>query len=143
MVNLNKLIGRVVVVDASILIKMYLHEPEYPLVKKLFQYAKAYKLTVLAPFLLRYELFNIIARKLYDLNKITESVDMLNDLKIGFVDPGDVYLKNALKEVFADQKISFYDAAYGALAKEFNGVFLTADKKYYEKMKGKVEMVLM
>ena len=32
-------------------------------------------------------------------------------------------------------KVSFYDASYHALAKAYEGTFITADKKYYEATK--------
>lgn len=139
----NKFLGRVVVIDASVLVKMFLGESGDELVRKLFRLTNAYKLTIFAPFLLRYELLNILSRKVEDIDKVSKMFEVFNRLKIGFLDASDDYFKNALKEVWADPKISFYDASYAALAKEYGGIFLTADKKYYERAKGGVEMVLI
>jgi len=40
-------------------------------------------------------------------------------------------------------KISFYDAAYHALALNTGGTFITADKKYYEKTKSEGNIMLL
>lgn len=142
-VNYGMFVGRVVVVDASVLVKMFLRESGCEFIRELLRLSKRYQLTILAPFLLRYELLNVLSRKVEDFDRAVKMFEIFNCLKIGFVDPGDIYFKNALSEVWADPKISFYDASYAALAKEFDGIFLTADRKYYEKAKGRVEMVLI
>lgn len=139
----KRFLGRVVVIDASVIVKMFLGEDGSELVKKLFRLTNAYKLTIFAPYLLRYELFNILSRKVSDFGDVSKMFDIFEKLKIGFLDPEDDYLKKALKEVWADPKISFYDASYAALAKNYDGIFLTADKKYYEKAKRDVEIVLI
>lgn len=46
-------------------------------------------------------------------------------------------------ELMSDLSISFYDASYHALAQKMGGIFITADKKYYQKakVKGSIELL--
>ncbi len=140
--KLDQYLGRVVVVDSSVVLKMFLREEGKESVKRLFHYARKYRLSIFAPALLKYEFLNTISRKIEGYDAVLEAYDIFSNLKISFVDPSYESVQSILKEVCSDPKITFYDASYSALAKDFDGVFLTADKKYYDAMKKKIGIEL-
>lgn len=128
---------KVVVLDNSVLLKAFMEEEFSEVVDELVDMSLKRDVTFLAPSVLVYEFFNIIARaysKDLDIKKAFRKFKMLN---IGLVDLEDEILLEVADMVQKNMTISFYDASYHALAKDMDAVFLTADKRYYDSMKKK------
>ena len=49
----------------------------------------------------------------------------------------DVETCKLIFELMKELSVSFYDASYHALAQKMGGIFITADKKYYQKARAK------
>ena len=138
----NKFFHKVVVMDASVLIKPFLMEEGYEQINELIAMHLDHELTILATPLLVFEFLNVISRAV-EKDKVKSAYLEFKGLGIGIIKPDDKFVYNAIEKVSSNHKISYYDASYHALAKDMDGVFLTADKKYYELMKkeGNVELI--
>jgi len=130
-----------VVIDSSVLLKVFLGEEGREYVKELLRMSENNELTLIAPSLIVFEFLNTVARK-SSFDDAILAYKMFSGFKISIIEPNGKYVCYAIGEVCTNPKISYYDASYHALAKDFDGVFLTADKKYYELMKkeGDVEL---
>ena len=70
----------------------------------------------------------------FDEDLIKKSLENFIDLEVDIVIPTMEIIELAAKLSY-DYKIAVYDAVFIALAKLINGIFVTADKKLYEKVK--------
>ena len=140
--RLKKFLGKVVIIDASVLIKVFLNEKESQEAKKFIDLHLKRNITLLSTPLLTFELLNILVRHLKSRSAVNSAYIQFKRLKIGLIPFEDSVVKGAIKLASEDLKISFYDAAYHALAQDMGAVFLTADAKYYERMKqnGNIEL---
>jgi predicted nucleic acid-binding protein len=126
---------KLVVPDASVILKWVLPsdaEPDAAAALRLRDAAAAGKLALRAPALWLYEVGNILTR-----NFPAQALVLLESL-IAFGIPegnaGEPWRKQAVTLV-RDYRVTFYDAAYHALALVERGTFITADKKYFAKAK--------
>jgi predicted nucleic acid-binding protein len=120
----------VIVPDASVLLKWVLPSDEEPDVDKaLLLRAAILDETVhaLVPALWLYEVGNTVARRF----PIHAAAWLSALVKFGLEEapPSDVWLAKSL-ELTRRHDVSFYDAAYHALALVRRGYFVTADSKY-------------
>jgi predicted nucleic acid-binding protein len=123
------------VVDASVILKWVIGdaaEPDQGLAISLLNTWMTGDLELVAPTLWKYEVGNFLGRQLPD-NAI-EKMDILFGLQIRTLDlTPDMY-----RRCFRWMKIhgiTFYDAAYLAVACELPGILVTADKKFADKIK--------
>lgn len=104
--------------------------------------AKQKKIAFKAPSFLKLEFANAIRFyfKKYEQAKIT--IDLFSKLPIEFVELSP-HLINQASSLSYKCKTSVYDAAYHALAIKLDAIFVTADKKYYNKAKdlGNIELI--
>lgn len=123
------------VLDASVVIKWFLQEK---LSEKAIEYRRQHlegKIILITPSLLAFEIVNALSTKSnVDLKAIVGAIKAFYFTGIK---------EHLLTEELAAQaaalskkhQISVYDAAYIALAQDFNCQFITADKKLYQKTK--------
>ncbi len=123
------------IIDASIVIKWLVHEKEGLdfAINLLDDFLKK-KIHISIPIFIHWEINNFLGRSL-DLRSAIEKYSHFKLLKLE-----ENHLSiNATIKAFAImkkfRKVSFYDASYHALAIENGGIFITADKNYYEKTK--------
>lgn len=132
------------VVDASILLKPALKEPgeQTALAKKLILKKENYQICIFVPDLFRYEYFNTLVRKRGEVHARL-AFQALSARQLCILPLEDYYYETAQSLMEKYQGISFYDAAYHALAKAYNCPYITADKKYYEhtKKEGNIELL--
>ena len=132
-----------VVPDASVLLKWVLpSDDELELDKALLLRSAILNDAVRAivPALWLYEVGNTIARRFP-----AHASAWLNSLiKFGLTEaaPSDPWLAAAL-ELTRAYEVSFYDAAYHALAITRKGVFVTADVRYVQRMAGEGAVVAL
>lgn len=118
------------VVDNSVILKSIISEDGSELVRKLMVLKEQFKISILVPDLFRYEFFNKIIKGMP--SKMAMKVfDTFMSRQVSVVPLEDDLIELANRLVKKYPKISFYDAAYHALAKAYNVDFITADKKYY------------
>lgn len=124
---------RLVVPDASVILKWVLPsdaEPDAAAALRLRDAAAAGKLALRAPALWLYEVGNILTR-----NFPAQALALLESLIAFGIPEGNAWepwRKQAVTLV-RDYRVTFYDAAYHALALVEHGTFITADKKYFAK----------
>jgi len=134
---------KLVVPDASVILKWVLpsdEEPDAAAALRLRDACAAGKLALRVPGLWLYEAGNILTR-----NFPAQALALLESL-IGFGipegDTGEPWRKQAVVLV-RNYRVTFYDAAYHALALVERGVFITADAKYFAKAKGAGAIALL
>ena len=98
------------------------------------------KIEIVLPELWVFEVGNFLGRMVQDL--ALEKMETLLDFhfKTRKLDKGTCKL---IFKLMNDLSVSFYDASYHALAQKMGGIFITADKKYYQKakIKGGIELL--
>ena len=141
--KLNQFYHRRVVVDSSVLVKGFFTEQESELTDELFVMSKSRKTTILAPTLIIYEFLNVLTRKIHDKGVISKILLKLKKLNISILPLEKTAVLKAIELCGIDPKISFYDAAYHAMAKDMNAIFLTADEKYYNSAKKRGNIKLL
>jgi len=89
---------------------------------------------IVLPELWVFEVGNFLGKMVQDL--ALEKMETLLDFhfKTSKLDKGTCKL---IFKLMNDLSVSFYDASYHALAQKMGGIFITADKKYYQKAKSK------
>jgi len=128
-----------IVVDANIVAMWVLNEDYSDLATKLRDLYIDGEITLYAPSLLRYEIANVLwkAVKYRQILNLDQALNALRDLLI--LCPKIVKLsRKDLKKVLLlaiDRGITTYDAAYIVLKEKIKGIFVTADKKLYNKVK--------
>ena len=125
----------IVIPDASVILKWVLPRNISPLQDRALSIRDAAlieKISLIVPPLWRYEVGNTLTRLVPDnalqLMMLCESVGLTE------VKADDEWLEIAV-DLVRQSKISFYDAAYHALAVTQSGTFVTADEKYVRKSK--------
>lgn len=123
------------ILDASIIAKWFKEEADS---------AKALELRagfhdglheIMVPDLLLYEISNALRYdKNFNSDIIAKSIDSLFEMDLIITMPSADLISKAT-EVALEFGITVYDAIYVALASQTNGVFITADKALYEKIK--------
>jgi predicted nucleic acid-binding protein len=123
------------VVDASVIIKWVLGEEKEPDQEKamglLNEWSQGYA-EISAPMLWQCEVGNFLGRSLNE--EALEKMDILLDLNI----KGIEFTEKMFRLCFIwmkDNPITFYDASYLAAAFEIDGLLITADEKFVNKMK--------
>ena len=122
------------VLDASVILKWVIgdaKEPDQGLAIRLLNTWMTGDLELVAPALWKYEVGNFLGRQLPD-NAI-EKMDILSDLQIRTIDLTSIMYRRCF-EWMKTHGITFYDAAYLAVAYEFPGILVTADKKFVNKI---------
>jgi len=131
-----------VVVDASVLSKIFLEEKGKEEVYSLMEMKMKGEVTVLATPLLVYELLNVLSKTFKDFEKVQSVYERFKEFQISLIDPDDKFVSEATKDSCENNTVSYYDASYHALARDMDCVFITADEKYYDAMKKKGRIVL-
>jgi len=87
------------------------------------------------PDLLLYELSNALKyNPHFDVQDVCDALTSLFDMDIDIVTPLPEIIGAAIELAF-EHAITVYDAFYVALAKETGLIFITADKKLYERVR--------
>src|SRR3989338_4821000 len=127
--KVKKLRHRRVVIDTSVLIKCFIEEENSVFVDELIMLHQRMEISLLAPPLIVFEFLSVISRAYRSTEKAKECLKKFFQCKIGIMEPTFGYLERAL-EGACETSVYYYDSLYHSLAKEMQGVFLTADKKY-------------
>lgn len=133
-----------VVLDASVILKTILpneDESEKETALNLFQKYSQGSIDIFVPDFCTYEIGNTLARKLAP-NKAALGFKFFLAQKFKVA----TFSKSQLLEIIAfcpKYNVSFYDASYHLLARFVDSVFITADKKYFEKFKGDKHIALV
>lgn len=132
-----------VVIDASILLKSCLREEGFEFVRELIDMQMKKRTTILVTHLLIFEVLNALAKTTKDPKKTMTALTMINKAGFGIINPEEKFIKGAIEAATKNSQVSYYDASYHALAKDFDCMFLTADKKYYDATKKEGNVMLV
>lgn len=124
-----------IVIDTSVLIKAFVDEENSEFVRSLIRLHESKQLTLISTPLLLFEFLNVLANVFREQTKVELALREFFRIEIGLISPRYGYLEKGIGPACVSSQISFYDSSYHALAKDMDGIFLTADKKYYEIMK--------
>lgn len=133
----QKFFNKNIVVDASIMMKFFIEEEGKELVYELVELHLQHQLTLMATPLFMFEMVNALSKTIKDAETVYENFLKLKEISVLTINLDDIYIKDAIKSACDNKQVSYYDASYQALAKDFDTVFLTADEKFYEQMKDK------
>lgn len=125
-----------IVPDTSVILKWVLAEEpaqEQKSALALLDNCLSGDIRLIVPSLWLYEAANILGR--YKASKELIAALIALQLEEFDITNDEHWLDVALK-LMADYKVSFYDATYHALAITRKGTFVTADKKYIQKVSG-------
>jgi predicted nucleic acid-binding protein len=133
---------RLLVPDASVILKWVLKTDEADAEKALSLLSSwvAGEVEILLPSLWVYEVGNIVGRR--NLQRSGEIMTLL----LGYRFPEaktDAPLVAATLEIMRTCNVTFYDAAYHAVAMSAGGSFVTADEVYFRKGEGLGHVVLL
>ncbi len=123
-----------VVLDTSIVAKLFLKEEGSDIAIKLINRHIKGEIEIIIPFLLKYELINVLKYKKYTKDEIKEALEVIGYYGFSVIKLDDV-LFNETVSISIDYDISAYAAAYVALAKEEDALLCTADEKLLLKIK--------
>ena len=134
---------RLIVPDASILLKWVLpaeQEPDVEQARALRQAFLEGRIELLVPPLWFYEVGNVLSLKRPD--DAAGLLRMITDLAIPEARPGPAW-REEICSLAVSRRVTFYDAAYHALARVRGGLFVTADRKYLARAGGDGHTLLL
>src|SRR3989344_5883512 len=122
----------IIVVDSSVIIKWISQDNEKHLdkVDKILEDAQKNKILLITPELARYEVGNVL---LFGKNLLPEQAKIalteFYKLPVSFISESEELSKETFKLAF-NLKITYYDASFLALAKLYNAILVTDNKKH-------------
>ena len=133
---------QVLVLDNSVIMKVMQKEDDSEKVKKLMVLKENYMISVLLPDIFPYEFFNKLMRGMSHSQAVKIFTDF-TERQASVIPLENDLAESANRLMEKYPQISFYDAAYHALAKAYNALFVTADKKYYALTKKEGNIALL
>ena len=135
------------IIDSNIGAKLFTQEDDSQQAVDLFSAGVLNKYPFIVPELFKYEIASIAFRKRLPLEPILDFFDEHVDNVVTYEKPSTLtWLKAEEIARSGNTKSGFpsmYDSIYQALAIEHNGIFITADKKHYEKAKKHGHVLLL
>jgi len=125
----------IVIPDASVILKWVLPgniSPFQDQALSIRDAALSEKISLIVPPLWRYEVGNTLTRLVPD--NALQLITLCESVGLTEMKADDKWLEIAV-DLVSRSKVSFYDAAYHALAVTQSAVFVTADEKYVRKSK--------
>lgn len=128
-----------IILDSCVVAKTFAKEKDSNQATELIDECVAQHIKIIAPSIIEYELLQIAIKKNLPLTKVLE---LFEDIIFKIIDikkvDSDVWLKAGEIANTGHAKSghpSLYDSTYHAMAIKDGGLFITADKKHYEKTK--------
>ena len=133
---------KTIVPDASVILKWVLRgdEPEREKALSILSGWLEGRYEIILPALWFFEAGNIISRREPEL--AGDILKRLLDFEFAEAEINGPLLKISL-EIVRDCNVTFYDAAYHAVAIREKGTFVTADREYFKRAKGKGHVQLL
>lgn len=129
--------NKIIVPDSNLLIKFIYPEDDSHQVKAFFKESYSADCKLIAPELFQYEVIKATNYYKCDVDKVIDLIDAFEESYLTFKKPSRAEWKKALEIADSGHAKSgfpsIYDSIYHALAIENDGVFITADRKHYEK----------
>lgn len=125
------------IVDSSVIVKWInqTNEANLEQADRIIDEALDGDLELLAPELAKYELGNVLIKKTLDLEDAITSLVSLYSLPITFI-PESEDLAKITYELASSLRITYYDASFLSLAKQYNVTLITENIKHQGKESG-------
>jgi predicted nucleic acid-binding protein len=135
---------RPIILDASVVAKWYIAEEDSEKAVRIRDLHSAGGLRLSEPDLVLYELGNALSKHpAFTEGDLVRALESFLDLGIELVDLAEPGLLRMCFEASKRSRVTFYDAAYAALAKMRGGALLTADEELRDKVGGYCEVQLL
>lgn len=122
--------------DASVVAKWYIVEEDSDRALQIRTLHSAGKLMLSSPVLIIYEIGNALTRHPSFTNEDSaKAFQSLLDLGLGLRSLAEPSLLEKTFEISRQLRMTFYDAAYVALARDYDAMLITADKDLHRKIK--------
>ena len=123
------------VLDTSVIGKWFKEETYSEIALKIREEFYQGKHEIVIPDLVLYELSNALRYdKEFNQELINTAIDSLIDMELDIVLPTEEIIKNAV-DIALRYDITVYDAIFLSLSQMTDATFITADKKFYDKVK--------
>jgi predicted nucleic acid-binding protein len=123
-------------VDASVVAKWYIAEEDSDRALQIRDLHSDGKLVLSSPVLIIYEVGNALTRHPRFTNEDSaKAFQSLMDLGLGLRSLAEPTLLEKTFEISRQLRITFYDAAYVALARDYDTMLITADKALHRNIK--------
>lgn len=122
------------VVDASVVIKWFVEEPDSPAAHHLRDAHLTGAATLVAPDLLIYEVANaLLHNPTFTVEDVQRSIERLYEIDVELLAPPAEVITEAVA-LASSKRLSFYDALYVQLARHLELPLYTADRKLIAKL---------
>ncbi len=122
-----------VVLDTSVVAKLFLKEEWSDRTLKLKDRHIEGEMEIVAPSLLKYELINALRSKHFTRSEIKDALEVIKDYGFVVVDPEDSVFDD-MAELVSEYRVSAYDAAFVAMARNLDAKLCTADQNLIDKV---------
>jgi len=135
------------VIDSCVFIKLFLEEEDSNKALELLRYINNKNKAIIVPSLFLYEIINIAKKADLNIEKIYNVLEKFYEVNLEYVNPNIEETKLALeissKGNYKSGYPSAYDSIYHSIAINRNALFVTSDKKHYEKSKEFGNIILL
>lgn len=121
------------ILDVSVIIKWFVQEEDSDKALVFLNSLKNNKVNIIVPTLLFYELGNVLISKNISVDIVGEIIAMLQNLSLEIQDIGLASFRKIYQNS-VEYSITFYDAAYITLLQKEDCLFITADRKLFQKV---------
>ena len=136
-----------VVIDACVFAKIFVQEPDREQAIALLKALADKNISIVVPQLFFYEIMSVAKYGNIDVSYVLQVLETYQKTNLQLLEPDLNMLKTAIaitdKGHPKSGYPSFYDAIYHAMALCLDCMFITADKRYYEKTKQLEKIVLL
>lgn len=128
------------VLDASVVLKWFVDEPDSGRALKLREEFYAGEREIVVPDLMLFEIANALRyNPSFSTKEIQEVLDTLFSMAIEIITPTFSLLSKAV-DLAEEFDLTCYDATYLALAEELGFEFITADDRFYRKIGERIKL---
>ena len=122
------------VLDASVVLKWFVSEKDSDKAEALRSEYYLSKRDIIVPDLILYEVSNALRyHPDFEPLEIKEAIQTLFDIGIEIVTPTQMLINKSI-DMASGNNVTCYDAIYFALAQDLQTDFITADKKFYNRL---------
>lgn len=131
--------NKIIIPDSNVFIKLLIPEKDSKQAFQLCEAAVKNSVDFLVPELFRYEVIQVVYGKKCEIGKILELIEAYEESSLTCKNPTITEWKKSTEIIESGHpksgSPSMYDSIYHALAIENDGVFITADRRHFEKSK--------
>lgn len=132
------------VLDSSVLVKWITSQDEELIkeARKILRRFQEGKIKVFVPELTKFEIGNALWKKQIPLSEVSFDLELFYDFPVEFIS-WDLVLGKKTAEIATENKITYYDAAFIALAEKYKAVLVTDNPKHQKIRSAGVKIVAL